>query len=108
MDAREAELRQLVKKALWTKGSLSVLKHVMQLFEKYDVMKPPKVEALRLEVPCTTKVPWAVQHVLWTARIPKPWTEKQIKWAKQQHLENRNDGDRIYSETMGYEEWLQT
>ncbi len=108
MDAREAELRQQVKKALDAKGPLSAFKYLIQLFEKHGVMKPPEFERPQLIVPPITEIPWEVQRILWKAGVPAPWTEKQLKWAKKKHLETRDEGDRIHAEVMGYEEWLHT
>lgn len=106
MDARELELRQQVKKALDPKGSLKSVGHVIETFEKHGAMRPPEQKPVKNEVPSQMDFPWAVQELLLRRGYMHPWTKEQISEAKKIYLETRDEGDRIFDQHMGHEEWL--
>jgi hypothetical protein len=107
MDTREAELWRVVESAIKPGGTLRAIKYLIAEFEKYGAMKPGKRERRQLELPSTMDIPWAVQHILLTEKhLPPPWSKAQLRKAKAEYVERRNEGDRIQDRIMGYEEWL--
>lgn len=108
MDARELELRQQVKKALDPKGALKSVRHVIETFEEHGAMRPPVPKPYKNELPSQMDFPYAVQEILLRHGCMRPWTKEQIAQAKKIYLETRDEGDRIFDQKMGYEEWLNT
>jgi len=106
LDSREVELRQQLKKALNPKGSLKSLRYIIETFEQNGALKPPKPKRNELVLPSTEEIPWAIQEILLRQGLVSPWTRKQIAMAKATYLEGRDDGDRIFDELAGNEEWL--
>lgn len=104
MDAREAELRIMVKKALEPKGSLKIIRHLLTEFERHGAIVAQKRLPAKLELP--EDVPWAVTRIALSMHGAPPWSATKLNAAKLQYLAERNDGDRIYDQEMGYEEWL--
>ena len=104
MDSREAELRLQVKAALEPKGSLKVIRYLLDEFERHGAMIAPERKPARFELP--DDIPFAVSVVALKMHGLPPWSAKKLKAAKQYYISGRNEGDRIYDQEMGDEEWL--
>ena len=104
MDSREVELRQQVKKALEPKGSLKVIRYLLREFERHGAIVAPVRQPAGHELP--DDIPWSVGRIAWLMHGAPPWSPKKLNAAKQHYLAGRNDGDRIYDQEMGHEEWL--
>lgn len=101
LDAREVELRQQVEKAL--KGNLRAINYLLQQFEKFGAIKPPKSKILtgvvRLPI---DDLPFHLSSMVFERHGLPPWTDSQIAPFKAEYLRTRTESQAAEDEKLGY------
>lgn len=102
MDAREAELRKQVEKAI--NGNIQAARYVLEKFEKYEAIAPPRSEILTgvLCLP-TRSLPWRLSEALLDEFGKPPWSKKQIDLLKPDYLATRTETEKTQDEYAGYD-----